>query len=161
MRILFLHQIWKFPPSGFGPERWASRSFGYAPHVSTILNSCVSGVIAKFILTGNSGIADKSILKNAPDWFKTIPVEKGILYAIGTAKSRRLNLASDKAVTKAQISLAEQVKLKTESAGGADTEDVTESDLDIVLKKSLIKNQTQIKEGKLWRVYVLLEMELE
>jgi len=109
----------------------------------------------------DSGIVDKSILKNAPDWFKTIPVEDGVLYAIGTAKSRRLNLASDKAVTKAQISLAEQVKLKTESAGGADTEDVTESDLDIVLKKSLIKNQTQIKEGKLWRVYVLLEMELE
>jgi len=109
----------------------------------------------------DSGIVDKSILKNAPDWFKTIPVEDGVLYAIGTAKSRRLNLASDKAVTKAQISLAEQVKLKTESAGGADTEDVTESDLDIVLKKGLIKNQTPIKEGKLWRVYVLLEMELE
>ena len=109
----------------------------------------------------DSGLVESNILKNAPDWFKNIPNQDGFIYGIGTAKSRRLNLASDKAVTKAQISLAEQVKKKTESTIGADSDEISESDLNVVLTKSVIKNQTQIKEGKLWRSYVLIEMEIE
>ena len=98
---------------------------------------------------------------NWKEWFKKIPDQDGFVYAVGAASSRNLSIASDKAVTKAQISLAEQIKNKTETPGGADTENVTDDDLYVVLNKSLIKEQSQIKDGKLWRVYILLEMQID
>ena len=82
---------------------------------------------------------------DAPAWYSAKPDAPGFLYGRGMARSSRVNIARDKAILKAQAELAEL--LKSDSALTVPVE----------LKNTLIKEQRQIREGKQWRVYVLLE----
>ena len=92
---------------------------------------------------------DLLIPADAPAWYSAKPEVQGYLYGRGMARSRRVNIARDKAVLKAQAELAEL--LKSDSTLSVPVE----------LKNTLIKEQKQIREGKHWRVYVLLEAPLQ
>ncbi len=92
---------------------------------------------------------DVLVPADAPAWYTAKPEVEGFLYGRGMARSRRVNIARDKAVLKAQAELAEI--LKSDSTLTVPVE----------LKNTLIKEQKQIQEGKQWRVYVLLETPLQ
>lgn len=101
-------------------------------------------------------------LNYAPDWFRNPPSDDGFLYTVATAKSRRLNMASDKALTLAQIAMAkklEKLSGTVEAPKGADEED--NPLLRTELRNSLVKEQIRISEGKYWRVFILLQMPIE
>lgn len=107
------------------------------------------------------------ILDKAPEWFKTMPTQEGFIYATGIAKSRRANIASDKALMKAQVSLAEKLKglegisdSESEVPLGADS-DPANKNLDVTMKDVLVKDKKQFKSGKLWYSFVLLEIKIE
>ncbi len=88
---------------------------------------------------------DVLVPADAPAWYTAKPETRGFMYGRGMARSRRVNIARDKAILKAQAELA--VLLKTDSTLTVPVE----------LKGTAIKEQLQIREGKQWRVYVLLE----
>ena len=92
---------------------------------------------------------DVLVPADAPAWYITKPETQGYLYGRGMARSRRVNIARDKAILKAQAELAEL--LNSDSTLTVPVE----------LKNTLIKEKKQIKEGKQWRVYVLLEAPLQ
>jgi hypothetical protein len=100
---------------------------------------------------------DSAALEAAPEWFKNIPESDTVYYAAATAKSSRANIARDKAIMKAQVELAAKLR-SAGSPKGADAGDDTSDELDEVIKNVITSKQTQIQEGRLWRVYVLLEM---
>ena len=104
----------------------------------------------------------------APSWYLAIPEKEGFIYAIGMAKSRRANIASDKALLNAQVSLAEKLKRQGlnivngegENAIGADS-DPDNDNLSIIMKDVMVKNKKQLKVGDIWYSYVLLELKQE
>ena len=106
--------------------------------------------------------------ENAPSWYLAIPEKEGFIYAIGMAKSRRANIASDKALLNAQVSLAEKLKRQGlnivneegENAIGADS-DPDNDNLSIAMKDVMVKNKKQLKVGDIWYSYVLLELKQE
>jgi hypothetical protein len=105
------------------------------------------------------------IREKAPAWFKSLPVKEGYIYAVGTAKSRRASIASDKALLNAQVSLAEELKQLEQGSGmeetqGADSDPDNEN-LSIKMQDVLTKNKKQIKSGNLWYCFVLLELKLD
>ena len=91
---------------------------------------------------------DQLIPADAPAWFVDEPDIKGYIHAKGMARSRRINIARDKALMKAQAELA--MKINPDSLGGM-----------IQLENLSIKKQEQVQEGNLWRVYVLVEMAVD
>lgn len=103
--------------------------------------------------------------EQAPSWFKSLPEKEGYIYATGTAKSRRANIASDKALLNAQVNIAEKLKemgfgsntMHGEQSIGADS-DPSNNNLSITMQGVMIKNKKQIKSGNLWYSYVLLEL---
>ena len=98
-------------------------------------------------------------LKYAPAWFTDPPSNDRFLYTVATAKSRRLDIASGKALTLSQIAMAKKLENRsgsTEAPKGADEED--NPLLRTELRNSVVKKQTRIREGKFWRVFILLEM---
>lgn len=108
-------------------------------------------------LDDSSGQA--AYLKYAPAWFTEPPSHDGFLYTVATAKSRQLDIASGKALTLAQIAMAkklESISGTAEAPKGADGEDTPL--LRTELRNSVVKKQTRIREGKFWRVFILLEM---
>ena len=106
--------------------------------------------------------------ENAPSWYLAIPEKEGFIYAIGMAKSRRANIASDKALLNAQASMAEKLKRQGlnivngegENAIGADS-DPDNDNLSIIMKDVMVKNKKQLKVGDIWYSYVLLELKQE
>ena len=111
-------------------------------------------------------ILSTEILKHAPEWYRTLPEDEGFIYAAGVAKSRRAKIASDKAVMKAQMKLAEKLKemeLQSdrdhEKPLGADS-DPSNGNLSVILQDVIVKEKKQFRSGKLWYSFVLLEMKI-
>lgn len=143
--------------------------------LSTIfLFSCQKTERSNRIIPDTSGVMDSlkidstfSIeeLEQAPSWFKSLPEKEGYIYATGTAKSRRANIASNKALLNAQVSLAEKLKelginsntIHGEQSIGADS-DPSNDNLSTTMQDVMIKNKKQIKYGNLWYSFVLLEL---
>ena len=108
------------------------------------------------------------VLEQAPEWYTILPEDEEYIYAIGVAKSRRANIASEKAVMKAQVSLAEKLKElelisdteESEQSLGADS-DPADGNLSVMLQDVMIKEKKQFKSGKLWYSFVLLEMKID
>jgi len=113
----------------------------------------------------NSALSDP--IEGTPAWFEQLPQKKGYLYALGQAHSLRPNLARDKAVLQARVRLARKVRELDErpnrppADGGAKETVPHEEARQTVLEKSMIKRQKQIKKGKQWQVFVLLEMKVK
>ncbi|MBN1408067.1 MAG: hypothetical protein JW956_09765, partial [Calditrichaceae bacterium] len=111
-------------------------------------------------------VLSTEILQHAPSWAKSVPVKDGYIYVIGTAKSRRANIASDKALFNAQVRIAEKLKelelefTEGENAIGADS-DPDNDNLSIKMQDVMTKSKKQVKSGDLWYSYVLLELKLD
>ena len=89
------------------------------------------------------------------------------MYAKGVAKSRRANIASEKAVMEAQVNLAEKLNelgisstSESEKPLGADS-DPANNNLTVTMQDVLVKDKKQFKSGKLWYSFVLLEIKIE
>ena len=87
-------------------------------------------------------------IENAPSWFKTYPQQEGFLYAAGQATSSRPEIARRKAMLNARLKLAEKLKQQGDS-------------LNTLLRWSRVKEEKQIRQGKRWQSFVLLELPLE
>jgi hypothetical protein len=107
-----------------------------------------------------------------PDWFVNVPNDPNFLYAAKTATSQDLQLAFDKATTDARTEIGRQVELKVEglqkrfqeeTGNNADAQlldQFTQANKTVVstsLSGSRISKQKQVKDGSLWRAYVLVE----
>ena len=108
------------------------------------------------------------VLEEAPEWFESLPEKDSYIYAVGVAKSRSGSIASNKALLKAQLSLAEKLKeIKPasnmedhEQPLGADS-DPSNDNLAITMQDVIVKNKKQIKWGDLWYSFVLLEVKTD
>ena len=107
-----------------------------------------------------------------PDWFTNVPKDPNFLYAAKTATSQDLQLALDKAATDARAEIARQVEIKVEGLQkrfqeetGTSTdaqllEQFTQANKTVVstsLSGTQVTKQKQVKDGSLWRAYVLVE----
>ncbi|APF18517.1 LPP20 family lipoprotein [Caldithrix abyssi] len=86
-------------------------------------------------------------VKNAPQWALSVPQKEGYLYAVGKGSSLRPELARKKAMLEARVKLAEKLSGRGDS-------------LNVFLRRSRVKEETQIKDGGRWRSFVLLEVPL-
>lgn len=107
-----------------------------------------------------------------PDWFMNVPKDPNFLYGAKTATSQDLQLALDKAATDARAEIARQVEIKVdglqkrfqeETGTNADAqllEQFTQANKTVVstsLSGTQVTKQKQVKDGNLWRAYVLVE----
>lgn len=108
------------------------------------------------------------ILEQAPGWYKSMPEKEGYIYTVGTAKSRRGSIATNKAVMKARIKMADKLK-EMEYDINSDLDKIpqgadmnpSDDNLSMALQNVIIKEKKQIKTGDYWHTFVLLEMQLK
>jgi hypothetical protein len=109
---------------------------------------------------------------NIPDWYMSVPKDPNFIYAAKTATSQDMQLAFDKATTDARVEIGRQVELKVEglqkrfqeeTGTNADAQlldQFTQANKTVVstsLSGSRITKQKQLKDGEIWRAYVLVE----
>lgn len=107
-----------------------------------------------------------------PDWFTTIPQDPNFLFAPNTATSQDLGLAIDKAITGARAEIGRQMEVRIQGLQKRFDEEVglaedaqlmqmftqaTKTVVSATLSGSRTKYQKQVKDGNLWRAYVLVE----
>ncbi len=101
---------------------------------------------------------------NTLSWVTRPPEKEGYLYASGWGRSLRANISRNKAMLKAQKELSRLLKrrpaLETDSLklhrGGV--QDVPDSEIDVSLSSWRILQQKQIKKGRYWYSFVLIEL---
>ena len=138
----------------------------------TILGFLFVGL--SFIILGCGGTKPMQATDTGdiPDWFVNVPNDPNFLYAAKTATSQDLQLAFDKATTDARTEIGRQVEIKVEglqkrfqeeTGNNADAQlldQFTQANKTVVstsLSGSRISKQKQLKDGNLWRAYVLVE----
>ncbi len=107
-----------------------------------------------------------------PDWFTNVPQDPNFIYAANTQVSQDLQLAIDKAVTGGRSEVGRQVEVRLQGLQKKFTEETgtgndaqllqmfTEAEKTVVsttLSGSRVKYQRQMKDGNMWRAYVLVE----
>jgi len=111
-------------------------------------------------------IDKKPALANAPDWYNDLPEREEYIYVSASARSRNASIAEEKADHIARVLMAEKIKIlekdisSSNSHGGALSEDTPNSQPQ-ALHNSIIRKRKRVKEGKYWRVFVLLEMKIK
>ncbi len=84
-------------------------------------------------------------------WLREIPQKPGTLYAVGRGSSSRMNLSREKAMLNAQAALARLFAQEKKKA--------TDS-LNVLLTRSHVVKEKQVRRGNRWYTYVLIEMPL-
>ncbi len=107
-----------------------------------------------------------------PDWYNNHPQDPNYFYAASTATSQDLQLAVDKATTAARTEIGRMVDTKVsglqkkfdeETGIGKDAQllqQFTEASKTVVstsLSGSQVVKQKQLKDGDMWRAYVLVQ----
>ncbi len=107
-----------------------------------------------------------------PEWYTSVPTDPNYLLAANTASSQDMQLALDKATTAARAEIGRQVELKVnamqkkfdeETGIGQDAQLLQQftSATKIVVSTSLsgsrVRFQKHLKDGTMWRAYVLAE----
>jgi len=107
-----------------------------------------------------------------PGWYMNVPNDPNYLYAPNTQVSQDFQLAVDKATTGARSEIGRQIEVKlkslqkkfTEETGtGQDAELLqmfTQAEKTVVsttLSGSKVKHVKRVRDGKMWRAYVLVE----
>ena len=107
-----------------------------------------------------------------PEWYTSVPTDPNYLLAANTASSQDMQLALDKATTAARAEIGRQVELKVnamqkkfdeETGMGQDAQLLQQftSATKIVVSTSLsgsrVRFQKHLKDGTMWRAYVLAE----
>jgi len=103
----------------------------------------------------------QEVPQNAPEWYTDIPEKEGYLYVTANARSKRADIAEDKAEHLARVLMARKIEnLERESQktnSGAQAEKKTDIETQN-LSYSIVVKKKRIKEGGYWRAFVLLEM---
>jgi len=130
-------------------------------------------LLLALVLIGCGGSKEAAqTTSDVPDWFVNPPQDPNYLFAANTATSQDLQLAIDKAVTGARTEIGRQMEVKVnglqkkfeeETGVGGDAQllsQFTSASKTVVstqLSGSRIKFQKQLREGNLWRAYILME----
>jgi len=132
----------------------------------------VSSLFVGLIGCGGSRSMQSAGTGDIPDWFTNIPQDPNYLYAANTQASQDLQLAIDKAVTGGRSEIGRQLEVKLEGLQKKFSEETgtgndaqllqmfTQAEKTVVsttLNGSRVKYQKQVKDGELWRSYVLVE----
>jgi hypothetical protein len=124
-----------------------------------------------------AGCASGTALQKAspcdiPEWYTNIPQDPNFFFAVNTATSQDMQLASDKAVVAARAEIARQTGVKISGIQKRFDQEVgisensqlmqqfaqaTKTVVSESLSGSRIKNQKPCKDGATWRSYVLVE----
>lgn len=107
-----------------------------------------------------------------PDWYTSPPQDPNYLFAPNTQSSQDMQFAIDKATEAGRADIGRQVQVKveglqkrfTEETGtGTDAQllqmftDAEKTVVSTTLEGSKVKSQKIVKDGDLWRAYVLVE----
>lgn len=107
-----------------------------------------------------------------PDWYVNVPQDPNFLYAANSQASQDMQLAADKAEAAARLDIGRQLEIKIqglqkrfaeETGTGNDAQILqmfTQAEKTVVsttLNGSKIKNRKLVRDGNLWRAYVLVE----
>lgn len=121
---------------------------------------------------GGSKALQETSEGEVPEWFTNVPQDPNYLFAVNTATSRDLGLAMDKAITGARAEIARQMEVRVsglqkrfdEEVGiGEDSQlmqmftQATKTVVSQALNGSRTRYQKQVKDGNLWRAYVMVE----
>lgn len=112
---------------------------------------------------------------DVPEWYMNKPEDPNSLFETATATSQDMQLAVDKAVQAARTNLARQVETKVqalqkrfqeETGLGQDSQlldqftQASKTITSATLSGSKVKKQQPMKDGSIWRAYVLIEYPL-
>ena len=118
---------------------------------------------------GGASVVDSG---DIPEWYLNTPEDPNYLFAPSTATSKDLQLAVDKATTDGRAEIARQVETKVQSMQKQFSEEVGVGDNSTLLQQftqatktvvseslsgSKILNKEVVKEGALFRSYVLVQ----
>jgi hypothetical protein len=130
-----------------------------------------------FLAAGMIGCGGSKSLQSAgtgdvPEWYTNVPQDPNYLFAANTQTSQDMQLATDKATEAARADIARQLQVKIEGLQKRFSEETGTSNdaqllqmftqaektvVDETLTGSRVKNQKIVKDGNLWRSYVLVE----
>ncbi len=117
--------------------------------------------------------ANTETVEGMPDWFLTPPQDPNYLFTVATATSRDMQTAVSKSAQMARADMSRQIETKvdglqksfTEEVGlGDDSElmqqftDVSKSVASQTLNGSKISEKKILKEGNIYRAYVMVQM---
>ncbi|MGC8596214.1 MAG: LPP20 family lipoprotein [Candidatus Kryptoniota bacterium] len=137
----------------------------------------VGYVIAAFLSVILVGCGGSQSLQSAgtgdiPEWYTNVPQDPNFLYAANSQASQDMQMAVDKATAAARADIGRQLELKIqglqkrfveETGTGNDAQILqmfTQAEKTVVsttLNGSRVKNQKSVRDGNLWRAYVLVE----
>ena len=127
---------------------------------------------AAIIGCGGSQSLQSAGTGDIPDWYTNVPQDPNYLFAANTQTSQDMQLATDKATEAARADIGRQLQVKIEGLQKRFSEETgTGSDaqllqmftqaektvVDETLSGSKVKNQKIVRDGNLWRSYVLVE----
>jgi hypothetical protein len=136
----------------------------------------VATVVLAVILSvgcgGGASTMQSTATGTVPDWYSNPPQDPTHLYAVSTAASQDMQLAIDKALTGARAEIARQVETKMnslqkrfdeETGIGQDAQllqqytQATKAIVSTSLTGSKMAKQEHLKDGNMWRAYVLAD----
>ncbi len=121
---------------------------------------------------GGSQSMQSAATGDIPEWYTNLPQDPNYLFAANSQSSQDMQLAVDKATEGARADIARQLQTKIEGLQKRFTEETgTGSDaqllqmftqaektvVDETLTGSTVKNQKIVKDGGMWRAYVLVQ----
>lgn len=125
--------------------------------------------------TGITPPATSKIVESAPDWYKQPPQDPNFIFATGTATSRDMQLARDKAADAARMEIAKSIEARFDGLSKRFQEEVgtsvdaqyldqftqaTKAVVSQVLSGVTIEKSDFTAEAGVFRSYVLMKMSL-
>ncbi len=122
---------------------------------------------------GSQPAAQPAPTSDVPDWYMNPPTDPNFLFAPNSATSQDMQLAIDKSTTGARTEIGRkmevwvqglQKKFEEEVGTGDNTQllsQFTQASKTVVsttLNGSSVKSQKTVREGNLWRAYVLMQL---
>ncbi len=127
---------------------------------------------AAIIGCGGSQSLQSAGTGDIPDWYTNVPQDPNYLFAANSQTSQDMQLATDKATEAARADIGRQLQVKIEglqkrfseeTGAGSDAQllqmftQAEKTVVDETLSGSKVKNQKIVRDGNLWRSYVLVE----
>ncbi len=127
---------------------------------------------AAIIGCGGSQSLQSAGTGDIPDWYVNVPQDPNYLFAANTQTSQDMQLAIDKATEAGRADIGRQMQVKIEGLQKRFSEETgtgndaqllqmfTQAEKTVVstsLEGSRVKQQKIVKDGALWRAYVLVE----
>ncbi len=132
----------------------------------------IPALAAAIVGCGGSRSLQSADTGNIPEWYTNLPQDPNYLFAANTQTSQDMQLAMDKATEAARADVARQLQVKIEGLQKRFSEETgtgndaqllqmfTQAEKTVVsttLQGSRVNKQKIVKDGSLWRAYVLVE----